>query len=106
MAKIDVVLTSVLDDGKEQLQPGEIVNMEASQAEKLVGLGMVQVLRIEAQGKKAKPAKGKAARGANSKEGPALFADDPNQDLDGAGETGDETNVDDENSSVEEIGDV
>jgi hypothetical protein len=55
--KIDVILTAVLNDGQTVKQPGETVSMEKAQAERLVQLGMVKLVKQQANGQSAKKAK-------------------------------------------------
>jgi hypothetical protein len=43
MSKIEVILTAVLNDGKNSLQPGDTVSMEREKAERLAALGMVKL---------------------------------------------------------------
>jgi hypothetical protein len=58
MKKIDVVLLAVLDNGKEQIEPGETVSMDEGEARQLATLGMVQLPSEAAPAKgKKKPAK-------------------------------------------------
>jgi len=53
MAKIDVVLRAVLDDGKEQHYPDEVVTMEQAEAERAAAMGLVRIIKPAAAKRKA-----------------------------------------------------
>jgi hypothetical protein len=92
--KIDVILTAMLNDGQTVKQPGETVSMEKAQAERLVRLGMVKLVKQQANGQRAeKPAK-KAKNGDSKtlpleRSVPPLEGDDSDAD-DGDGDSGKE----------------
>lgn len=89
MAKMDVILTAVLHDGKTTKQPGETVSMEKDQAERLAGLGMVKL------SKAAKAKNGKTAGKQQTPPPPPPEGDqddDPNGDTDDGGSTDDQEN--------------
>ena len=79
MAKVNVVLACVLDDGQTRREPGESVSMEEGQARKLAALGMVELPKAAAS------AKGKAAK--NGGDSRAAKAPAAPGDLDRNGET-------------------
>jgi len=84
MKKIDVVLLAVLDDGKEQKEPGETVSMDEEQARQLAALGMVQLPQEEAPSKASK----KAGKKNGAKTPPPPPPGNGDQDPDNSG-TGD-----------------
>ena len=58
MAKINVILKAVLHTGTDVREPGETVQMEASQAKKLAALGMVELPEKAAPAKTQTPPPG------------------------------------------------
>jgi hypothetical protein len=101
MAKINVVLTAVLDNGKEQLVPGETVSMEEARAQKLAALGMVTLPKKAALTKAAKNKTTDAAK-VNSKQatkGQDTGDPDSGADDDDEGNDNTEGNDNDEGSN-------
>ncbi|MDR0477664.1 MAG: hypothetical protein LBH14_07000 [Desulfobulbaceae bacterium] len=73
MAKIDVVLRAVLDDGKGQRFPDEVVAMEKAEAERAAAMGLVVIVKKPAASRTKEPAKEQSK---TSGETPPLPADD------------------------------